>query len=171
MKWRDPFQTIRGLLLAGLSALSLLIVVAGVLGGWSMLTTSRVIRDTLEGVQDEARLSAMFAASIAQEVAAARGYLDRRDDASAREFTQQGWEAHRIQRAMNNLRSQTPDEIALLAAIDATLSDMEIRYARAHRLTDLGRMELALAQADDARPLVSRLLGDVERLGQMKARK
>ncbi len=171
MKWRDPFQTIRGLLLAGFSALSLLVVVAGVLGGWSMVTTSHVIRDTLEGVQEEARLSAMFASSIAQEVAAARSYLDRRDGASADEFTQQGWEAHRIQRAMNNLRSQTPDDIALLAAIDATLSDMEIRYARAHRLADLGRAESALAEADVARPLVSRLLGDVERLGQLKARK
>ena len=171
MKWRDPFQTIRGLLLAGLTALSVLVVVAGVLGGWSMVTTAHVIRDALEGVQEEARLSSQFASSIAQEIAAARSYLDRRDSATAREFTRQGWEAHRIQRAMNALRWQSPDEIALLAAVDATLSDMEVRYARAHRLADLGRAEAALAEAEAASPLVTRLLGDVERLGQMKARK
>ncbi|MGQ0713818.1 MAG: methyl-accepting chemotaxis protein [Gemmatimonadaceae bacterium] len=171
MKWRDPFQTIRGLLLAGFTALSFLVVLAGLLGGWSMVKTSGVIRDTLEGVQEEARLSSQFAASIAQEIAAARSYLDRRDTASAGEFTRQGWEAHRIQRAMNDLRSQSPDEIALLAAVDAILSDMEVRYARAHRLADLGRADAALAEAEAATPLVRRLLGDVERLGQMKARK
>lgn len=171
MKWRDPFQTIRGLLLAGFTALSFLVVVSGVLGGWSMVTTSRVISETLEGVQDEARLSSQFASSIAQEIAAARSYLDRRDSSTAREFTHQGWEAHRIQRAMNNLRAQSPEEIALLAVVDATLSDMEVRYARAHRLADLGRADAALAEAEAATPLVTRLLGDVERLGQMKARK
>ena len=32
MRWRDPFQTIRGLLLAGFVVLSLMIVVAGMLG-------------------------------------------------------------------------------------------------------------------------------------------
>jgi methyl-accepting chemotaxis protein len=171
VRWRDPFQTIRGLLLAGFVVLSLMIVVAGMLGGWSMLSTSRVIRSTLDAMQEEARLSSQFASSIAQEVAAARRYLDRRDTTAAQTFTRLGWEAHRLQRAMNNLPSQTTDEIALVAAIDATLSHIEVRYARAHRLADLGRQEIALREAEATAPLVSRLLGDVERLGQMKARK
>ena len=171
MKWRDPFHTIRGLLLAGFVVPALMIVVAVILGGWSMLSTSDVLRNTLDAVQEEARLSAQFASSIAQEVAAARRYLDRRDSTTAQEFTQLGWEAHRIQRAMNDLPSQRMEEIALVAAIDATLSHMEVRYARAHRLADLGRHEIALKEAEATSPLVSRVLGDVERLGQMKARK
>ncbi|HET9809581.1 MAG TPA: methyl-accepting chemotaxis protein [Candidatus Limnocylindria bacterium] len=171
MRWRDPFQTIRGLLLAGFVVLSLMIVVAGMLGGWSMLSTSQVIRSTLDAMQEEARLSSQFASSIAQEVAAARRYLDRRDTTAAQTFTRLGWEAHRLQRAMNNLPSQTTDEIALVAAIDATLSHIEVRYARAHRLADLGREDIAFREAEATAPLVSRLLGDVERLGQMKARK
>jgi methyl-accepting chemotaxis protein len=122
-------------------------------------------------MQEEARLSSQFASSIAQEVAAARRYLDRRDTTAAQTFTRLGWEAHRLQRAMNNLPSQTTDEIALVAAIDATLSHIEVRYARAHRLADLGREEIAFREAEATAPLVSRLLGDVERLGQMKARK
>ena len=171
MRWRDPFQTIRGLLLAGFVVLSLMIVVAGMLGGWSMLSTSRVIRTTLDGVQEEARLSSQFASSIAQEIAAARRYLDRRDTTAGQAFTRLGWEAHRIQRAMNDLPSQTMEEIALVAAIDATLSHMEVRFARAHRLADLGRYDIALREAEATSPMVARLLGDVERLGQMKARK
>ena len=171
MKWRDPFQTIRGLLLAGFVVLSVMIVIAGVLGGWSMLSTSRVIRNTLDAVQEDSRLSSQFASSIAQEVAAARRYLDRRDSTARQAFTQLGWDAHRIQRAMSNLPSQTMEEIALVAAIDATLSHIEVRYARAHRLADLGRHEVALKQAETTAPLVARLLADVERLGQMKARK
>ena len=147
MRWRDPFQTIRGLLLAGFVVLSLMIVVAGMLGGWSMLSTSRVIRSTLDAMQEEARLSSQFASSIAQEVAAARRYLDRRDTTAAQAFTRLGWEAHRLQRAMNNLPSQTADEIALVAAIDAPLSHIEVRYARAHRLADLGRQDIAFREA------------------------
>src|SRR5688572_14157171 len=171
MRWRDPFQTIRGLLLAGFVVLSVMIVIAGMIGGWSMLSTSRVIRNTLDAVQEETRLSSQFASSIAQEVAAARRYLDRRDTTAAQEFTRLGWEAHRIQRAMNDLPSQRMEEIALVAAIDATLSHMEVRYARAHRLADLGRHDIAEREGEATSPLVSRLLGDVERLGQMKARK
>ena len=121
--------------------------------------------------QDGSASLEQFASSIAQEVAAARRYLDRRDTTAAQEFTRSGWEAHRIQRAMNDLPSQRMEEIALVAAIDATLSHMEVRYARAHRLADLGRHESALREAEATSPLVSRLLGDVERLGQMKARK
>ena len=171
MKWRDPFQTIRGLLLAGFVVLSVMIVIAGMLGGWSMLSSSRVIRNTLDAVQEDTRLSSQFASSISQEVAAARRYLDRRDSTAGQAFTRLGWEAHRIQRAMNDLPSQTMDEIALVAAIDATLSHIEVRYARAHRLADLGRHEVALREAEATAPLVARLLGDVERLGHMKARK
>ena len=171
MKWRDPFQTIRGVLVAGFAALSLMTVIAGVLGGTSMLSTLRVIRGTLDVVQEEARLSSQFASSIAQEISAARRYLDRRDTLAAQAFTRLGWEAHRVQRAMNDLPSQTIDEIALVAAIDATLSRIEVRYARAHRLADLGRHDVAVREAEAASPLVSRLLADVERLGQMKARK
>jgi methyl-accepting chemotaxis protein len=171
VRWRDPFQTIRGLVLAGFVVLSVMIVVAGMLGGWSMLATSRVIRDSFDAIQEETRLSSQFASSIAQEVAAARRYLDRRDSTAGQAFNRLGWEAHRIQRAMNNLPSQTTDEIALVAAIDATLSHIEVRYARAHRLADLGRHEIALREAEATAALVSRLLGDVERLGQMKARK
>jgi HAMP domain-containing protein len=171
VRWRDPFQTIRGLLLAGFVVLSVMIVIAGMIGGWSMLSTSSVIRNTLDAVQRETQLSSHFASSIAQEVAAARRYLDRRDSTAGQAFTRLGWEAHRIQRAMNNLPSQTMEEIALVAAIDATLSHIEVRYARAHRLADLGRHDIALREAEATAPLVARLLGDVERLGQMKARK
>ena len=171
MRWRDPFQTIRGLLLAGFAALSVMILIAGSIGGWSMFSTSEVIRNTLDAVQEETRLSSQFASSIAQEVAAARRYLDRRDSTAGPAFTRLGWEAHRVQRAMNNLPSQTMEEVALVAAIDATLSHIEVRYARAHRLSDLGRHEIALREAEATAALVSRLLGDVERLGQMKARK
>jgi methyl-accepting chemotaxis protein len=146
-------------------------VSAGVLGGTSMLSTLRVIRGTLDVVQEEARLSSQFASSIAQEISAARRYLDRPDTLAAQAFTQFGWEAHRVQRAMNDLPSQATDEIALLAAIDATLSRIEVRYARAHRLADLGRHDVAVREAETASPLVSRLLNDVERLGKMKARK
>ena len=156
-------------LLAGFVVLSVMIVIAGVLGGWSMLSTSRVIRNTLDAVQEDSRLSSQFASSIAQEVAAARRFLDRRDSTAGQAFTQLGWEAHRIQRAMSSLPSQTMEEIALVAAIDATLSDIE-GAIRARASAGGSRAPRGRAQASrDDGTLVARLLGDVERLGQMES--
>jgi methyl-accepting chemotaxis protein len=164
-------QTIRHRLLIGFGVLVVLLIVAGSIGFASMRSTSRVIQDALADVQSENQISSRLSAGIVQELSAAVAYLETRDSASQSEFHRLGWEAHRAQREMNRRTGQSPEEVALVARIDARLSSIEIDYALAHRLADLGRRAEASARAAHARAGVSGLLGDVQQLGTIKTGK
>lgn len=165
------FTSIAGRLRFGFGILLVLLVIAGSVAWLGMSAMSNAIGQTLTTVQDEAHLSSQLTAKVTQSLAAASHYLDARDTAASREFRQLGWSAHRLQRLMGGRASQTPEEIALIAEIDRSFSMMEIHYALAHRLNEMGRNEEARLEARWARPLVATLLDDIEQLGQRKAKK
>jgi methyl-accepting chemotaxis protein len=164
------FRSIRQRLLTGFWLLVGLSVAAGLAARASMLTMSSVIGTTLDQVQEDAQLATRLSASVTQELAAAARYVQQRDSASQQDFRRHGWDAHATQRAMNHHRGQSADEVALIANIDATLSTVEIRYALAHRLADLGRRDEAIGVASQAHVVVGALLDDLDRLAQLKTR-
>jgi methyl-accepting chemotaxis protein len=165
------FRSIRQRLASGLGLLVGLSVVAGLVARASMLAMSSVIGETLATVQSDAQMAARLSAEITQELAAAARYLQQHDSASLEDFRRYGRDAHAVQRAMNLNGGQTPDEVALVANIDASLSSVEIRYDLAHRLADLGRRDEAAREAERARQMVGALLDDVDKLAQLKSRK
>ena len=167
----SSLRSIRHTLLLGFGVLVVLLVLAGVLGAYTMTRLSQTITTTLATVQEEARLSMRLSASVAQELQAGMQYLQRPDTASENEFESVGFDAHQAQRAMRNHPGQNAEELALLARIDRELSDIEVAFALAHRLTDLGRTADAGEQEAVTRPRVRTLLADVQLLGQLKARK
>ena len=168
---RHGLGTIRQRLIVGFGLLVALLIVAGAVGRVSMSAMSGVIRSTLASVQDESQLSARLSSSVTEELSMAAQYLESRDSIAQNGFRRLGWEAHRVQREMNNRPGQTTQEVALVAAIDAKLSSLEIEYALAHRLADLGRLGEARARADSARVVARELLSDVRALGELKSRK
>jgi methyl-accepting chemotaxis protein len=163
--------TIRRRLWLGFALLMVLLAVAGFWGWRSLDEMSSSIHRTLAGVQSQAGLSAQLTTDIAQEIQAADHYLSARDSASQSQFRRLGFSAHRVQREMNLIGDQTREEIALLAEVDGRLSDLEVTYALAHRLADLGRRKDAEAAAERAKPIAAELLSGVERLGQLKAQR
>ena len=156
---------------AGFAALVALLVVAGVVGWQSLRELSARSGGALRAVQAEAHLSAQFSAAVAQEMHAAERYRGRGDSVSGRAFHALSAHAHRVQRRISKRDGQTAPELALLAAIDDTLSAIEVRFARAHRLADLGRADAAAREADAAVAGVGPLLADIDQLGQIKTRK
>jgi methyl-accepting chemotaxis protein len=162
-------RTITRRLIVGFIAVLVLGGAAAVVGLWSMRGMSRTIGLTLSDVRAEAQLAASLSSNIAQVMSSGSRYLDTRDSSAQVEFRRLGWSAHQAQRAMNLRAGQTPDEITLLAAIEGRLAAMEIAYARAHRLADLGRTEAARNAAEVAFPIADSLLGDIARLGALKA--
>jgi methyl-accepting chemotaxis protein len=162
-------HSIRQRLIYGFGLLVALFFTAGLLGRASMLTMSTTIRETLSRVQDDANLSGQLSASVTQELAAAQRYVETRDTLAGQEFKRYGWEAHRAQRALNQLHGASAEEIGLLASADEQLAQIEIRYARAHRLADLGRRDEAEREAAAARGLVGQLLASVQQLNSLKA--
>jgi len=155
----------------GFGFLTILLLTGGVFGYSALSNMSTVIRGTLAEVQEEGLLSARLSAAVMRELSAAAGYLDTRDTTTRAEFQRLSWETHRVQREMNKRQGQIAQEVTLIASIDAKLSDIEIKYATAHRLADLGREAAARDLGGRARVVVTSLLGDVENLSTLEAAK
>jgi methyl-accepting chemotaxis protein len=144
-----------------------------------MTQMADAIGTTLEGVQTEAQQSAQLSAAVSQTLEAGSRYVESRDSSALDAFRRYGAQAHLVQREMNARLSQTPDNAAIrkeeeagvIAAIDSRFSAIEVEYALAHRLADLGRPAEAHEEALKARTLVGQLLSDIERLGRLKAAK
>jgi len=176
---RGKRGTIRTRLVRGFSALVLLLVAAGVLARRSMTQMADAIGTTLEGVQAEAQQSAQLSAAVSQTLEAGSRYVETRDSTALDAFRRYGAQAHLVQRDMNARLSQTPDNAAIrkeeeagvIASIDSRFSAIEVEYALAHRLADLGRQADAHREALKARTIVGQLLSDIERLGRLKAAK
>ena len=170
--------TIRGRLTLGFTALIALLLVAGVLARRTMTQMSVAIGATLKGVQEEARQSAELSGDVTQTIEAANSYVGTRDTMALAAFRAYGWRAHDVQRAMNARLGRTSDrnvrkdeEAGLIAEIDSRFSDLEVRYALAHRLIDVGRAGEAARQEALARGAIGELLADIEKLGALKAAK
>src|SRR5439155_5167012 len=58
-----------------------------------------------------------------------------------------------------------------VALIDAKLSAMEVRYARAHRLADIGRIDEARRAGNAAQHDIDELLESIDKLGLVKAQR
>ena len=164
-------DSIRGRLRVGFGFLVVLLTIGGLLGYSALSNMSTVIRGTLAEVQEQGLLTARLSAAVMRELSAASGYLESRDTVARAEFQRLSWETHRVQREMNRRPGQIAQEVTLIANIDAKLSDIEIKYATAHRLTDLGRDAAARALGERARVVVTSLLGDVENLSTLEAAK
>lgn len=164
------FQSIRQRLIVSFALVVVLFCAAGLAGRAAIVRLSGLIAETLESVQVDAQLSARLSGAVTQELAAAERYLERRDSTARSEFRRLARESHAAQREMNLLRGQSPHEVALVASIDARLSEVEVRYARAHRLSDLGRQAAATAEGSRARTGVDSLLDEVRQFATIKSR-
>jgi methyl-accepting chemotaxis protein len=166
---RSGLNTIRGRLWVGFGVLVALLVVAGVVGKESLGTMSSLITESLVDVQMSSRLSSELAGDVAKTAEAGSRYVETRDTSAQSAFRNYGWAAHQVQRQMNDRPNQSSAEVAIIATIDSKLSSMEIEYALAHRLADLGRVEAARAVSERARRPADDMLSAMDRLGKVKS--
>ena len=163
------FRTIRQVLAAGFSLLVVLLLTAGILGWISMSRMATEVATALGEAQYDAKQASDFSNTITREIQAANTYLSDQDLKSEAEFRRLGWEAHRLHRNFNSRQGQLADQIARTVAIDTTLAHVETSFALAHRLTDLGRLDEARAEAESARAMVTPLLEQVSGLERSRA--
>ena len=162
--------SIRSRLLVGFGAVTALMLVAGVIGWTSMRSISAGIRAALQGVEQDSRLSTALATDVAREIAVAARYIEGGDASAAAAFDSLRWETHATHRLLRRRERKSDDKVALVG-IDQALSDAEVRYVVARRLMELGRVDEARAQADSAHAIEAAMLGELERLGDAKARR
>ena len=158
---------IRSRLVMGFGFVLVLLAVAGTVGWRSMTSLTGAIRHSMQGVEQDARLSAMLATDVAREIAVAARYVEHGESAAA-EFDSLRWQTHRTQRQLLRRDGQTQEEVELVVGIDQQLSDAEVRYVAARRLAQLGRADEAAAQTDTARATEAAMLGGLTKLAEVK---
>ena len=163
------FQTIRQVLTVGFSFLIMLLLGAGAVGWVSMAQMSDRVTETLADAQLDAKQASDFSNVVTQEIQAANTYLSDQDAKSDADFRRLGWEAHRLHRNFSTRRDVIADQIARTVAIDTTLARVESSFALSHRLTDLGRLDEAHAEAQKARKMVPGLLEQLTGLEHSRA--
>lgn len=169
MKLPFKFQTIRQVLTVGFSFLILLLLGAGAVGWISMAQMADRVAETLADAQQDAKQASDFSNVVTQEIQAANTYLSDQDAKSDGEFRRLGWEAHRLHRNFSSQQRDIADQVARTVAIDTTLARVEASFALSHRLTDLGRLDEAHAEAQKARKMVPGLLEQLTGLEHSRA--
>ncbi len=164
-------NTIRGRLWIGFSFVVALLVLAGIVARASFSGMSTTIAASLSEVQTEAELESGLSADVAKTIESGARYLETRDAEAQTTFRRSGWAAHQVQQQMNERPNQTATEVGTVATIDNKLSAVEVKYALAHRLADLGRADAARAVSSSARADIDELLKSIDRLGEIKANK
>ncbi len=164
-------DTIRGRLWLGFGMLVALLIAAGLFARSAFNSMTQSVSTTVAHVQTEARLAGLLSANVTRTIEAASNYLDTHDPAAQDAFRQYGWASHGIQRQMSDRPDQTSSEVTAIAMVDANLSAVEVHYALAHRLMDLGRAAEAREQASRGRRAVEELLASVGRLAAQKSGK
>jgi len=169
MKAPFRFQTIRQVLTVGFSFLIFLMLAAGAVGWLSMNRMADQVTNTLADAQQDAKQASDFSNVVTQEIQAANTYLSDQDAKSDGEFRRLGWEAHRLHRNFSARRDLLAEQITRQVAIDTTLARVEASFALSHRLTDLGRLDEAHAEAQRARKMVPSLLEQLTGLEHSRA--
>lgn len=168
---RFNLSSIRTRLLLGFGAIVALLVMSGFLSRSSFTDMSARITQSLGEVQSESELAGELSGDVARTIESGTHYLETRDSATENAFRKYGWAAHDVQRRMNELPGQNAAEVSMVASIDSKLSAMEVQFALAHRLMDLGRADEAHRAAGRAEGSIESLLNSIQRLSEIKAKK
>jgi methyl-accepting chemotaxis protein len=135
-----------------------------VLGVNSIDSLDRSVDQELSLLLESTDLSNGLIASLSSEVRAGEQYLVLPSEAARRRFLDEGDSAYVYQRRYRTLRALTTSDRYIVNKIAANQAQLEVLYARAHALVDLGRGDEARREAERARAPADTLLGDVRAL-------
>jgi methyl-accepting chemotaxis protein len=147
---RHHVSTLKGRLVMGAAALLTLIGAATWIGYATVETLSGVIAERLEAVRGSATIGSELETLLLQQIEAAEAYVTDGDQSDAARFADLGRGAHQMTRKYKQLGNITTSEQAQIVALEELHARMEVDFALAHALRDLGRTGEAAARADSA---------------------
>ena len=150
-------------------ALLALVIVVGWISLSSIRSTGRSANDELNSLAQETDVGSALVASVIGEIRSAQQYLLTPSGDLKSEFIANGDSAYAAQRRYRDLRSLTNDERVTLNRIATKQAEIEVAYALAHALADVGRPDAALAQARSANTPADGLVAMVRTLTSSQA--
>jgi methyl-accepting chemotaxis protein len=132
-------------------------------------TLDRLVRQQLGAMLEIGTVGSGLVAQSNAQIRTAEQYLMRPVDSLRGAFLDHGDEAYRLQRRYRDLPTLvTADRVSLNRIADIQ-AQIEVAYARAFALLDLGRTDEARAAAEDARRPAARLTREVQQLTESQA--
>ena len=157
-------RSLRSRVIGGMTVLIVLVFTIALLGVNSISSLDKSVDRELSLLLESADLSNGLIASLGSEVRSAEQYLLLGSSGLKRRFLDEGDSAYTYQRRYRTLNALTTSDRYIVNKIAANQAEIEVAYATAHALADLGRPDEARRQAERARAPADTLLGDVRAL-------
>ncbi|MBA3658447.1 MAG: methyl-accepting chemotaxis protein, partial [Gemmatimonadales bacterium] len=159
-----PLRSLRARVASGLLALIALVFVIAFLGASSVRSLEDLVDRELGLVQASNELASSLTTAVGAEVRAADQYFDTPTPLLVRRFLEEGDSAYAFQSRYRGLAALTTSDRYVVNKIADNQAQVEVAYATAHALADLGHATEAKAYAAGARAPADTLLGDVRGL-------
>jgi methyl-accepting chemotaxis protein len=134
------------------------------LGLNSIQSLDRSVHHELSLVLESTELANGLTASLSSQIRAAEQYLMLPTEPARRRFVDEGDSAYTYQRRYRSLGALTTSDRYIVNKIATSQAGLEVAYATAHALVDLGKVDEARRRAERARAAADTLLGDVRAL-------
>jgi methyl-accepting chemotaxis protein len=144
-------STIRARLILGLTLLIAGVVTGAAFGILALRLMTADIDRRLESLRTSSSINSLLQSGVLNEIAAAEAYLAAPSDELRDRFHQGAIETHALRRQFRRLPDLAAAERVLIDSIGRLQAELEVGYALAHALLDLGRVEEARLSAERAR--------------------
>jgi methyl-accepting chemotaxis protein len=165
------FPTLRRRLGLGAGVLVSLIVLATVFGYVTVELLTRETKTRLAALEHTTGIGSSLESLILNQIANGERYLVSAGPQAQLAFNTLGRRAHRQRRLYNEIGGLSEGERAQIAALEGLHSRIEVEYALAHALRDVGDGSQAVARATAAAPLVEELQGAIRGVSAAQSNK
>jgi methyl-accepting chemotaxis protein len=157
-------DSLRTRMWAGMGVLIALVFVLFSLAVKTIRSLDRSVDEEVGLLLQTTALGNGLVGAITREIRTAEQYLDQPASVVKTDFVQAGDSSYAFQRRYRDLGSLTTSDRYIVNRISATQARLEVAYAQAHALVDLGRRDEAHRLAGLARPAADTLMADVQAL-------
>jgi methyl-accepting chemotaxis protein len=162
-------RSLRSRVVSGMVILIALVFAIALVGVRAIGSLDRSVDQELSLLLESTDLSNGLIASLSSEVRSAEQYIVRPSEIFHRRFIDDGDSAYVYQRRYRTMAALTTSDRYIVNKIASNQAQLEVAYATAHALTDLGKLDEARRLADNARAPADTLLGDVRALALAQA--
>lgn len=172
LEWlRFQARTLRGRLVVGAIALLALMGTATWIGYATVDRLTEEINGRLTSLARTTEIGNDLEQLIMDQVAAGEEYLATGDEAVAERFASLGMQAHQIRTEYKDLPGLTASELAQIETLENLHARIEVEYALAHALLDVGQTAEAVARAEAVEPIARDLQGTIRGMSAAQATK
>jgi len=149
--WRLGFDTLRWRILLGFGGVILGLLVAAIIGVAALSTMRGAVSQELEALETSSQVGTGIVTSVFTEIRSAEQYLAQPAADAKQSFQTAADDAFQYEKGLEKLAGLTVEDRLTINRVKQLQASIQVDYALAHALRDLGRTAEATAQAAKVR--------------------